>query len=226
MENKIHSTVIIEGDVTFGKGNEVLPYTILKGPLEIGDNNIIGPHVVVGSSPGDTRRLKFDSYKAKIKIGNNNIIREFTAIQKPVDTKETSLANNTYIMQGVHIPHDVILEEGVVLTANVSLAGITRVMEYANIGMGATIHQYSVIGPYSIVATGAAVIKNVKPFSRYIPGKPISVNSYAIKKYDLLDYTDEITKYVIEDVSPTSDEIGKVIKKYERLHGESGRRQY
>ena len=47
--------------------------------------------------------------------------------------------------------------------------------------MACTINQYTVIGQYSIVATNAACMKNVKPFSRYIPGKPLSVNYYAIK---------------------------------------------
>ena len=43
--NKIHPTVIIGKDVILGDGNEILPYTIIEGPVTIGNNNVIGPHV-------------------------------------------------------------------------------------------------------------------------------------------------------------------------------------
>jgi len=226
MINDIHSTAIIGDNVSLGKGNKILPYTVLTGPLDVGDNNIIGPHVVIGTPGEDTRNPYYDSSDSKIKIGSNNIIREFTAVQKPIDRDITCLENDIHLMHGVHIPHDAILENGVVLTPLVVIGGISRIMEYANIGMGATVHQYSIVGPYSIIATGAASIKNVKPFSRYIPGKPISVNSYAVKKFNFTEYTDEITKYVLEGICPKSDKVGSIIEKYLKLHADSGRRQY
>lgn len=54
-------------------------------------------------------------------------------------------------------------------------------------------------------------MKNVKPFSRYIPNRPISVNTYAIKKYGFVEYQEEITEYVLNDVCPTSQKIKKII---------------
>ena len=36
--NKIHPTVIIGKDVILGDGNEILPYTIIEGPVTIGNN--------------------------------------------------------------------------------------------------------------------------------------------------------------------------------------------
>ena len=91
-------------------------------------------------------------------------------------------------MQGVHIPHDAQISNKVVITPMCVLAGITKILEGANLGMGCTINQYSVIGHYSIVAMGAAVMKNVKPFSRYIPNKPITINEYAIRKFGFQEY--------------------------------------
>lgn len=35
--NKIHPTVIIGKDVILGDGNEILPYTIIEGPVTIGN---------------------------------------------------------------------------------------------------------------------------------------------------------------------------------------------
>lgn len=224
--NDIHESVIIEGDVKLGIGNKIYPNTIIYGPTEIGDNNIIGPNVVIGMFGQDTRNPRYDASSGYIKIGNNNIIREFTSIQKPCYRDITELGNDIYLMQSVHIPHDAIVEDKVVITPMCVLAGITRIMEGANLGMSCTINQFNVIGQYSIVATGAAAMKNVKPFSRHIPGKGISINEYAIKKYGFEKFSEEISNYVFDNKRPTSHEISSIVEKFERYHLESNRLLY
>lgn len=224
--NQIHPTAIIDEKVKLGENNVILPNVIIWGPTFIGDNNIIGPNVVIGSPGQDTRNPRYDSSDCPVYIGNNNIIREFTAIQKPCYQQETRLGNDIFLMQSVHIPHDAVLEDKVVITPMCVLAGITKILEGANLGMGCTVNQYTVVGQYSIAATGSAVMKNVKPFSKFIPGKSISVNTYAINKYGFCDFSEEITKYVLEDALPKSDKVGSLIEKYLRLHRDSKREQY
>lgn len=226
MLNEIHPTAIIDSRVKLGSGNKILPYTIILGPTEIGDDNIIGPHVVIGSPGQDTRNPRYESSDCLIKIGNRNIIREFSAIQKPCYKEITQLGDDIYIMQSVHIPHDAIIENKVVITPMCVLAGITRILEGANLGMGSSLNQYCIIGQYSIVATGAPVMKNVKPFSRYIPNKPISVNEYAIKKYNFEIFHDEIENYVLKDSPVFSPEIKKIIDHFNTLHLHSKRELY
>jgi UDP-N-acetylglucosamine acyltransferase len=224
--NKIHPTVIIEGDVKLGEGNEILPYTVLTGPLTIGDNNIIGPQTVIGSPGEDTKNPRHDASRNPIVIGSNNIIREHVAVQKPCYEDITRLGDHVFVMHGAHIPHDAILEDHVVVTPLAVVGGISKILKGANLGMGCTIHQYSVVGQYSIVATNAASVKNVKPFSRYIPGKPISVNAYAIKKYGFEAFSEEITQYVLHGQKPKSDPVLAVTEHYEKLHRDSKREQY
>ena len=224
--NEIHTTAIIGEHVKIGKGNKILPYTIIMGPTEIGDDNIIGPNVVIGTPGQDTRNPRYDSSNSFIKIGNRNIIREFTAIQKPCYEDITLLGDDIYIMQSVHIPHDAHIGNKVVITPMCVLAGITRVLEGSNLGMGATVNQYCIIGYYSIVATGAVVMKNVKPFSRYIPNKSISVNTYAIKKYGFEKFQKEIEAYVMDDVMPVSIDIKLLIETFNHAHIHSKRELY
>jgi len=226
MNNNIHPTAIIDSRVTIGSNNVILPYTIIYGPTEIGDDNIIGPNVVIGMPGQDTRNPRYDSSNCFIKIGSRNIIREFTSIQKPCYEDITLIGDDVYLMQSVHIPHDTHISNKVVVTPMCVVGGITRILEGANLGMGSTINQYNVIGQYSIVATGAAVMKNVKPFSRYIPYKPISVNEYAIKKFGFEKYLDEISAYVLEDMKPTSDMIVQLINEFNEKHQKSGREIY
>ncbi len=224
--NEIHSTAIIGENVKIGKGNKILPYTIILGPTEIGDDNIIGPNVVIGSPGQDTRNPRYDSSNSLIKIGNRNIIREFTAIQKPCYEDITLLGDDIYLMQSVHIPHDAKLGNKVVITPMCVLAGITRLLEGSNLGMGAIVNQYCVIGQYSIVATGAVVMKNVKPFSRFIPNKTISVNTYAIKKYGFETFQQEIEAYVMDGVIPESIKIRFLIDIFNHDHTQSKRDLY
>lgn len=224
--NTIHPTAIVGDGVTLGRNNTILPYTILTGPLDIGDDNIIGPHVVIGSPGQDTRNPRYDASRSPVRIGSRNIIREFTAIQKPCYQELTAVGNDVYLMQGVHVPHDALIEDKVVITPMVVMAGLTRILEGANLGMGCTVNQYCVIGPYAIVATGAAAMKNVRPFVRYIPGKPVSVNEYAIRKFGFAEHTDEIHRWVLEGVEPQSDPLLVLLERYRQYAASSGREEY
>ena len=224
--NKIDKTVKIIGDVELGEKNEILPYSVLIGPLRIGNNNYIGPHVTIGTPGQDTRNPKYESSDAKIAIGDGNIIREYTAIQKPCYRDITQVGDNCFLMQSVHVPHDAIVENDVVITPMVAMGGICRIMEGANLGLSSTIHQYGVVGPYSIVAMGAPTLKNIRPFCRYIPGKAISVNQYAIDKFGFAEFQDEIEAYLFEKVRPESKTILDLISRYESAAKESGRPEY
>ena len=209
--NQVHPSTIIEGEVKLGDNNKILPNCVIYGPVEIGDNNLIGPNVIIGTPGQDTRNRYYDSTNCFIKIGNRNIIREFTAIQKPCYEDVTMIGDDVYIMQSVHIPHDAHLYNKVVVTPMTVLAGLAKVLEGANLAIGCAINQRTTIGQYSIAAAGAVVMKNIKPFSRYIPDKPISINKYAIEKYGYNDYLDEIEAYVFDDVLPTSSTVLDIV---------------
>lgn len=213
--NNIHSSVIIDGDVQIGDGNRILPNCIIYGPVTIGDDNVIGPNVVIGTPGQDTHNRYYDSSNCEIHIGSRNIIREFTAIQKPCYEDITIIGNDVFLMQSVHIPHDAHIYDKVVITPMCALGGISKILEGANLGMGCSVNQYTIVGQYSIAATGAAVMKNIKPFSRYIPNKPVSVNTYAIKKFGFEDIADEIEAYVMDGVSPTSDKLIKIVNEFD-----------
>ena len=224
--NQIHPTALIENDVCLGQDNVIQAYTILIGPLDIGDNNLIGPQAVIGTPGQDTRNPRYNSSTCKIRIGSNNIIREHVAIQKPCYEQVTHIGSNVHIMHGVHVPHDAWIEDDAVLTAGAMLAGSVRVLRAATVAMGCTVHQRSVIGQYSIAAMGAAVMKNIRPFSRYIPNRPLSVNHYALEKYGFRDMEAEITLYVLEGKRPISPILVSIIEHYEDLHRRSGRFEY
>ncbi len=215
--NKIDKTAIIGDNVIMGDNNTVLPYTIIYDGVKIGNNNYIGSHVVIGSPATDTKGTNLELDDISVFIGDDNIIREFCVIEKPCYEKKTIIGNNVFLMQGVHLSHDIVIEDKVVVTNLCVVAGIVKVLEGANLGMACTINQRAIIGQYSIVATGASCMKNVKPFSRYIPKKPISVNNYAINKYGFNVYKLEITDYVLYDIEPKSKCISQIVNHFNTM---------
>lgn len=215
MRNNIHPTAIIDANVDLGEGNDIEAYTIIRGPTFIGNHNRIGPHVTIGTPGQDTRDRLHDSSSAVIRIGDHNIIREFTGIQKPCYGQLTEIKNRVFLMQSVHVPHDALIQDDVVITPMVALGGISRVLAGANLALGCTVHQYAVIGHYAIVAMGSAVVKNILPFSRHIPGKSISVNQYAIEKFGFEAEKEEIEAYVLRQINPVTEKIKRIADEFD-----------
>lgn len=226
LSNLVDPTVIIRGDVRMGRDNVIHPFTVLEGPLDIGDHNIIGPFVRIGGPGEDTRNPRYDCSRSSIRIGSHNIIREHCSVAKPCYSEVTSLGDHIYVMQFCQIPHDCTIENHVVVSQQAALGGIVTAMEGAVFALNCSVHQRSVIGAYSIVGQGSAAVKNVKPFSRYIPGKPLSVNEYALKKYGFTEWAAEVEAFVLRDVLPTTPQLRDIVERYLALHQASGRSQY
>lgn len=226
MNNIIHETAIIGDRVELGDNNHIGPYSVILGPTKIGSGNWIGPHVTIGTPGQDTRNPRYDSTDSRIEIGNDCIIREYTAIQKPCYRDVTKLMDRVFLMQSVHVPHDAILHDDVVVTPMVVMGGIVTILNGANLAVGCSVHQYTVIGDYSIAAMGAAITKNMKPFSKYVPGRQLSVNRYAVHKYGFEAVEDQIEAFVLHGILPENQGLKKIVERYKIISDESGRREY
>jgi len=224
--NKIDKTAIIGEHVLMGDNNVILPYTIIYDGVQLGNNNVIGSHAVIGCPATDTKKITPHVEDVCVHIGDNNVIREFCIVERPCYEQKSVIQNDVFLMQGVHLSHDNILQDHVVVTNQCVLGGIAKILEGANLGMGCTINQYTIIGQYSMVATGAPCMKNVKPFSRHIPNKPISVNVYALKKYGFMEYLEEITAYVMDGVMPVSPKIRDMVSEFDEWVAVYGHETY
>nr|NQU94484.1 hypothetical protein [Bacteroidota bacterium] len=224
--NEIHPTAIIDNNVILGKGNKILPYTIIHGPTEIGDYNQIGPHAVIGTPGQNTRDPYYDSSESRIEIGSRNIIREFCGVHKPCYTEITWIGNDIFLMQGVQISHDAKVYDKVVVAPICGLSGIATLLTGASLGISSSVNQYCIVGHYAFVAANAPVTRNVKPFSRYIPNKLVSVNEYAIKKFGFEKYQNEIAAYVLHNQEPVSGIIADIVSEFNQIHKLSGKELY
>jgi UDP-N-acetylglucosamine acyltransferase len=193
---KIHPTVVVEGDVIFGRNCEIGPHVCLYGPLTIGENTTIYAGAVIGSAPQHRSKQK----QFGVKIDKGSVIREFVTVHAGIQ-RQTVVGEFAYLMAGSHVAHDCFLEENVTLANSALLAGHCHVMRNANIGLNVSVHQYSVIGSYTMLGMGTVVHSRskVEPGVVYIgnPSKPLRMNHLSMNRshVELQELEDERKRF-------------------------------
>ncbi|MBI4497507.1 MAG: UDP-N-acetylglucosamine acyltransferase [Chloroflexi bacterium] len=187
--NYVGHFAVLTGPITLGDGNTISHHAVLVGPLTVGDGNYIGPHVTFGTAP-QHNLLRWEvnpppGEEHVIRIGNQNIFREYTTIHQPTESL-TSIGDACYLMAYSHVPHDALLEDGVILANSVQIGGHTWIGQGANIGLGAVIHQHSSIGAYVMVGMDTVVNRDVPPFVMAAgnPVRVVGLNRVGLRRYD------------------------------------------
>ena len=178
---KIHPTAIVDKKAKLADGVEVGPYAIIGPNVEIRKGTCIGSHVVVdgyttigencriftgavvGSMPQD---LKYKGEKTLLKIGNNNVIREYVTLNPGTHKGSiTSVGDGNLIMAYSHVAHDCVIGNGCIIANSGTLAGHVTVEDKVVIGGLAAIHQFVRVGKMAIIGGCSKVVKDIPPFS-------------------------------------------------------------
>ena len=199
MDNEIHPTAILEGQVELGEGNKIGPYSHIIGPVKIGNNNRIFSHAVIGSTP---EIRNFDSPSAGVCIGDSCTIREAAQIHSG-SKHLTSIGSRSFIMNQVYIAHDGVIGEDVTIASSALLAGGVTVGHFANIGMGVTVHQGRTIGALAMIGMGSVVTRDVPPAMMAF-GNPSRIRR--INKVGLLRFG--FDKEIVESLEKVFDKDG------------------
>lgn len=160
---KIGPFSIIDDDVEIGDNTHIMSSVYIHNYARIGENNKIYPYVVIATEPQD---LKFQDTPTYVEIGNNNTIREYTAINRGTEaTGKTSIGSNNLIMEFCHIAHDCRLGDNIVFANITHIAGHVHIEDWANLGAYAKVHQFCTVGKYSFVGADTKLVKDVPPYS-------------------------------------------------------------
>jgi UDP-N-acetylglucosamine acyltransferase len=161
--NTIGAFVIIEDDVVLGDNNTLYSSVVLKSGTRLGNENTIHEQAVIGGLPQD---LGFDiSTPSLVEIGHQNTIREFVTIHRASkENSATRLGNNNYLMVQVHLGHDVLLGNNVIIAPSTGLGGFVSVEDRAFISGGVMVHQFVHIGAYAMLGGNAKITQDALPY--------------------------------------------------------------
>jgi UDP-N-acetylglucosamine acyltransferase len=177
---KIHPTAIIDPTSELDSSVEVGPYTIIGPGNKIGAGTVIGPHVLIdthstigkncqifkgvsiGCVPQD---LKFANEESVVEIGDNNTIREFVTIHRATKLSMlTKVGSNCLLMAYVHVAHDCVVGNNVIIGNATQMAGHIHIDDFAIISGLVPIHQFVHIGAHSYIGGGYRVAQDVPPY--------------------------------------------------------------
>lgn len=174
--------VTIDQDVEIGEGTRIgSGVTILPG-TRIGKNCRVFPGAVIGAVPQD---LKFRGEYTTLEIGDNNTIREFVTINRGTAANgKTIVGSNNLIMAYVHIAHDCVVGNNIILVNNTQLAGEVIIDDFAILGGMSAVHQFVHIGPHVMISGGSLVRKDVPPFIKAgrEPLSYVGINSIGLRR--------------------------------------------
>ena len=187
---------VIGADVEIKSGSVIGSHVLIEGPSLIGKQNKIFSFATIGGDPQDK---KYDGEKTYLEIGDNNIFREGVTVNRGTaqENSKTIIGSGNLFMAYVHVAHDCIIEDDVVMVNNSAIAGCVRLEKGVILGGFSLIHQFCNIGAYSFSAMGSAVSKDVPAFVRVSgnPAKPRGLNTTGIAR---LNMTKESSKSLKE----------------------------
>ena len=173
----------IGADVEIGDDTWISSHVVVKGPTVIGKGNRIFQFASVGEECQDK---KYAGEPTRLIIGDNNIIRESVTIHRGTvqDNSETRIGSNCLFMAYVHIAHDCVVGNHVIMANNASIAGHVHVGNWVILGGMTGVHQFVHIGDHAFTAGSSLILQDVPPFvmAAGSPAIPRGLNAEGLKR--------------------------------------------
>ena len=160
--------------VDLGEGVELLSHVVVAGHTTIGDGTRIFPFASIGHQPQD---LKYKGEPSRLVIGRNNIIREQVTMNPGTEGggMMTRVGDGCLFMVGVHVAHDCIIGDHVIMANNATLAGHVVVGDYAVFGGLSAAHQFVRVGQHAMIGGVTGVERDVIPYGA-VAGNPAELS--------------------------------------------------
>lgn len=219
----------IDKGVEIGDDNVIMPYTALYKGTKIGNRNTIYSNAMISVEPQD---FHYEGEESSVIIGDDNKIRENVVIARGTHTGgATQIGNGNFIMEKVHICHDVKINNRCVIGIGTIIAGECTIEDKVILSNHVVLHQKNRIGRLSLIQSGCRVQNDVPPYI-ITNGNPVvyhGVNAIVLKQHE--NVGDRILRHIanayrlifkgdtsledavlkIEEQIPKSDEINNIV---------------
>lgn len=206
MSGKIHPSAVIDPSVRIGDDVEIGPNCVVDAGTSIGPgcrldaNVVIGRNITIGRNnllyancaigrPPQLLGMRHDAATGTLKIGDNNIIREQVTIHPSIHPGQaTRIGNDNLLMVGVHIGHDCVLEDRIVISNYSQISGHCRVETGVWLSGMVAVHQFVTFGKWCYAAGFSGINHDVPPFvivSGHYPPEVRAINKRGLRRAGL-----------------------------------------
>ncbi|HYC61282.1 MAG TPA: acyl-ACP--UDP-N-acetylglucosamine O-acyltransferase [Thermoanaerobaculia bacterium] len=184
---------VIGAYVTIGAGTIIGPHVRIEGPTMIGERNRFTGQASIGTDPQD---LKYHAERTELRIGNENVFREFVTINRGTTGGGaiTTIGSNNFFMAYAHVAHDSHVGSSTIFANNATLAGHVDVGDFATIGAFSAVHQFCRVGDHAFIGGGSICTQDVLPFVKTVgnrPAKTYGINTIGLERKGFSEETIE-----------------------------------
>ncbi len=211
MASEIHPSAVIDKTAKLGNDVVIGPFTLVDAGAEIGDGTVLDAHVVVGKNVklGKNNRLfancvigrppqvlNFSRPMGGLEIGDNNNIREFVTIHPSMyPDHKTIIGNNNLLMIGVHLGHDCVLSDHIVMSNYTQISGHCHLQTGVWLSGMVAVHQFCTIGKWCYAAGYTGIAHDIPPYmivSGHYPSEVRGINKRGIRRAGLSEQQQEL----------------------------------
>ena len=197
----ISPLAFVDPAAKLGKNVTVQPFAYIEGDVEIGDDCIImsGARILDGTRLGQRNKVHhgavlgtvpqdfhYTGEKSLLIIGDQNDIRENVVVSRATHEGDaTRIGNENFLMDGVHLCHDVQISNNCVVGIGTTIAGECSLDDCVILSGNVTLHQYCHIGSWTLVQSGCRISKDVPPYV-IMSGNPVAyhgVNAVVLSQH-------------------------------------------
>lgn len=182
---EISSSAVIEKGVIIGNSVKIGHNSVIRRGSVLEDNVSIGCNTTIGSE--GFQIISLTNSRINVKHAGGTLLKSYsyvgdnTAICNSLFEGYTLIGKNARIDNLVHVAHNCIVHDNVILTAGVILCGSTTIQDNAWIGTNTTILNNVVIGENTKIGIGSVVTKSI-PSNVVAYGVPAKVPDKYLNK--------------------------------------------
>jgi UDP-N-acetylglucosamine acyltransferase len=158
----IYPFAYIEDGVVIGDNCIIYPFSSILRGTTMGENNRVHQGAVIGAIPQD---FNFKGDETKLEIGDNNVIRENVVINRATfPDGMTKIGNGNWIMEGVHISHDVVIGNDGVFGYGTKIGGNCEIFNRVIFSSAVIANPKTRVGSEAMISSGTRFNRDVPPY--------------------------------------------------------------
>jgi len=178
---------VIGEHVTLGENCRLHSHVVIDGHTKLGQGNEIFPFATIGKK---TQDLKWKGGVTRLEIGDRNVFREGVTIHRATDDGDaTVVGSDNLLLTYVHIAHDCVLGNHIIMSGYAGLAGHVMVEDHAILGGYTAVHQFCRVGRLAMTGGCSRIPQDVPPFM-IVEGNPAetrAVNKIGLQRNGVSD---------------------------------------